>query len=98
MALSGSHGYTYGDVDAHGMTLVNQAGSLAAEHKSILSDVTAAGDFWGGAGSTAWSSFVEELGRNFQVIYENLEMHGTKVRKAGNNTEMTDLGVQGSWG
>ena len=97
MALSGSHGYTFGDVDSHGMTLTGQAASLAAEHKAILADVQAAGDFWGGAGSTAWTAFVEELGRNFQVIYENLDDHGNKVRRAGHNTESADLAVKGSW-
>ena len=97
-ATGGSMRYSFGDVDAHGLTLTAQAGALHAQHKAILADVTAAADFWGGAGSSAWTAFVEELGRNFAVIYENLETHGGKVRTAGNNTEVTDRGVGSSWG
>ncbi|MBV9349947.1 MAG: type VII secretion protein EsxI, partial [Mycobacterium sp.] len=45
--------YQFGDVDAHGALVRAQAASLEAEHQSIIRDVLAAGDFWGGAGSTA---------------------------------------------
>ena len=45
--------YQFGDVDAHGALIRAQAASLEAEHQSIVRDVLAAGDFWGGAGSVA---------------------------------------------
>ena len=47
--------YQFGDVDAHGALIRAPAASLAAEHQSIVRDVLAAGDFWGGAGSVACS-------------------------------------------
>ena len=40
--------YQFGDVDAHGALIRSQAASLEAEHQSIVRDVLAAGDFWGG--------------------------------------------------
>ncbi len=62
--------YQFGDVDAHGALIRAQAASLEAEHQSIVRDVLAAGDFWGGSGSVACQEFITQLGRNFQVIYE----------------------------
>ncbi|OBF12942.1 MULTISPECIES: WXG100 family type VII secretion target, partial [Mycobacterium] len=62
--------YQFGDVDAHGALIRAQAASLEAEHQAIVRDVLAAGDFWGGAGSVACQEFITQLGRNFQVIYE----------------------------
>ncbi|TKR36092.1 WXG100 family type VII secretion target [Mycobacterium tuberculosis] len=62
-----------------------QAGLLEAEHQAIVRDVLAAGDFWGGAGSVACQEFITQLGRNFQVIYEQANAHGQKVQAAGNN-------------
>ena len=41
--------YQFGDVDAHGAMIRAQAASLEAEHQSIVRDVLAAGDFWGGS-------------------------------------------------
>ncbi|PJE00428.1 MAG: type VII secretion protein EsxI, partial [Mycobacterium sp.] len=41
--------YQFGDVDAHGALIRAQAANLEAEHQSIVRDVLAAGDFWGGA-------------------------------------------------
>lgn len=60
--------YTFGDVDAHGAMIRAQAASLEAEHQAIVADIIAAGDFWGGAGSVACQEFIQQLGRNFQVI------------------------------
>ena len=77
--------YQFGDVDAHGATIRAQAASLEAEHQSIVRDVLAAGDFWGGSGSVACQEFITQLGRNFQVIYEQANSHGQKVQTAGNN-------------
>ena len=85
--------YQFGDVDAHGALIRAQAASLEAEHQSIVRDVLAAGDFWGGAGSVACQEFITQLGRNFQVIYQ----HGQKVQTAGNNMNSTDNAVGGSW-
>ena len=62
--------YQFGDVDAHGALIRAQAASLEAEHQAIVRDVLAAGDFWGGSGSVACQEFITQLGRNFQVIYE----------------------------
>jgi len=70
--------YQFGDVDAHGALIRAQAASLEAEHQAIVRDVLAAGDFWGGAGSVACQEFITQLGRNFQVIYEQANAHGPK--------------------
>ena len=85
--------YQFGDVDAHGALIRAQAASLEAEHQSIVRDVLAAGDFWGGAGSVACQEFITQLGRNFQVIYEQANGHGQKVQTAGNNMNSTDSAV-----
>ena len=79
--------YQFGDVDAHGALIRAQAASLEAEHQAIVRDVLAAGDFWGGAGSTACQEFITQLGRNFQVIYEQANAHGQKVQTAGSQHE-----------
>jgi uncharacterized protein YukE len=89
--------YTFGDVDAHGAMIRAQAASLEAEHQAIVHDVIAAGDFWGGAGSVACQEFIQQLGRNFQVIYEQANAHGSKVQHAGNNMASTDSAVGSSW-
>ncbi len=49
--------YQFDDVDAHGALIRSQAASLGAEHPSIVRDVLAAGDFWGGAGSVTCQEF-----------------------------------------
>jgi uncharacterized protein YukE len=89
--------YTFGDVDAHGQLIRAQAASLEAEHQSIVRDVLAAGDFWGGAGSVSCQEFITQLGRNFQTIYEQANAHGQKVQTAGDNMNSTDQSVGGSW-
>ena len=90
--------YQFGDVDAHGGVIRAQAAALEAEHQAIIRDVLAAGDFWGGAGSTACQQFITELGRNFQVIYEQANAHGSKVQNAGGNMHSTDKAVGSGWG
>ena len=75
----------------------SQAASLEQEHQSIVRDVLAAGDFWGGSGSVACQEFITQLGRNFQTIYEQANSHGQKVQTAGNNMSSTDSAVGGSW-
>src|SRR6201998_4448865 len=85
--------YQFGDVDAHGALIRSQAPSLEGEHQSIVLAVLAAGDFWGGAGSVACQEFITQLGRNFQVIYEQANSHGQKVQTAGNNMSSTDSAV-----
>ena len=57
-----------------------QAASLEAEHQAIVRDVLAAGDFWGGAGSVACQEFITQLGRNFQVIYEQANPTGRRCK------------------
>ncbi len=89
--------YQFGDVDAHGAMIRAQAASLEAEHQSIVRDVLAAGDFWGGSGSVACGEFITQLGRNFQVIYEQANSRTKKVQTAGNNMSSTDSAVGGSW-
>ncbi len=90
--------YQFGDVDAHGATIRAQAMALEAEHQAIVRDVIAAGDFWGGAGSTKSQQFITEtLGRNFQVIYEQANAHGSKVQTAGSNMFDTDNAVAPTW-
>lgn len=89
--------YQFGDVDAHGALIRAQAAALEAEHQAIISDVLAAGDFWGGAGSAACQDFITRLGQNFQVIYEQANAHGAKVQNAGSNMASTDSAVGSSW-
>src|ERR1700746_3147010 len=89
--------YQFGDVDAHGALIRAQAASLEQAHQAIVRDVLAAGDFWGGSGSVACQEFITQLGRNFQVIYEQANSHGQKVQTAGNNMNSTDSAVGGSW-
>ena len=89
--------YSFGDVDTHGATIRAQAASLEQEHQAIVRDVLAAGDFWGGAGSVACQEFITQLGRNFQVIYEQANAHGQKVQTAGSNMASTDGAVGSSW-
>ena len=86
-----------GPVDAHGALVRAQAASLEAEHQAIVRDVLAAGDFWGGSGSVACQEFITQLGRNFQVIYEQANSHGQKVQSAGSNMTSTDSAVGSSW-
>ena len=89
--------YQFGDVDTHGAMIRSQAASLEAEHQSIVRDVLAAGDFWGGSGSVSCQEFITQLGRNFQTIYEQANSHGQKVQSAGNNMSSTDSAVGSSW-
>ncbi|WP_034165567.1 WXG100 family type VII secretion target, partial [Mycobacterium tuberculosis] len=65
--------------------------------QGIFGVLLAAGDFWGGAGSVACQGFITQLGRNFQVIYEQANAHGQKVQAAGNNMAQTDSAVGSSW-
>ncbi|ORX07198.1 WXG100 family type VII secretion target [Mycolicibacillus trivialis] len=89
--------YQFGDVNAHGAMIRAQAAALEAEHQAIIRDVLMAGDFWGGAGSAACQEFIAQLGRNFQVIYQQANDHGAKVQNAGNNMSSTDSAVGSSW-
>jgi uncharacterized protein YukE len=89
--------YLFGDVDDHGTLIRAQAMAMEAEHQAIIRDVLAAGDFWGGAGSASCEEFITQLGRNFQVIYEQANTHGTKVQTAGSNMAGTDSAVGSSW-
>jgi hypothetical protein len=45
----------------------------------------------------ACQEFITQLGRNFQVIYEQANQHGQKVQTAGNNMSSTDCAVGSSW-
>jgi hypothetical protein len=77
--------YQFGDVDAHGATIRGPAASLEAEYQAIVRDALAAGEYWGGAGSTACREFIVGLGRNFQVIHEQAGAHGQKVQTTGSS-------------
>ena len=62
---------------------------------SIATGIVLAGS--GGAiGLSADASSVSQLGRNFQVIYEQANAHGQKVQTAGGNMAGTDAAVGGS--
>ncbi|MCV7340035.1 WXG100 family type VII secretion target [Mycobacterium haemophilum] len=69
----------------------------AATHQAILASVRDAADFWGGQGSAACEQFITDLGRNFQMIYEQANAHGQKVQAAGNNMADTDRSVGSAW-
>jgi uncharacterized protein YukE len=70
---------------------------MSINYQAIVRDVLVAGDFWGGAGSVACQEFIAQLGRNFQVIYEQANAHGQKVQSAGSNMASTDSAVGSSW-
>jgi uncharacterized protein YukE len=89
--------YHFEDVATHGATIRAQAASLEAEHQAIIADVLAAGDFWGGAGSVACQEFITQLGRNYQVIYEQANGHGQNVQSAGDNMAAADAAVGSGW-
>jgi uncharacterized protein YukE len=89
--------YQFGDIAAHGGVIRAQAAAMEAEHQAIIRDVLAAGDFWGGSGSVACQQFITDLGRNFQVIYDQANAHGSKVQTAGSNMASTDSAVGSSW-
>ncbi|WP_179475226.1 WXG100 family type VII secretion target [Mycolicibacterium vinylchloridicum] len=89
--------YVFGDIDAHGAVIKAQAAALEAEHQAIIRDVVAASDFWGGAGSMSYQDFVTQLGRNFQIIYQQAANHGNRVQSAGNSMADTDGAVGSSW-
>ncbi|ORJ55583.1 WXG100 family type VII secretion target [Mycobacterium simiae] len=89
--------YQFGDIAAHGATIRAQAAALEAEHQAIVADVLAAGDFWGGAGSTACQEFITQLGRNFAVIYQSANTHGQNVTNAGDHMATTDAAVGSNW-
>ncbi|OOK80645.1 putative ESAT-6-like 6 domain protein [Mycobacterium kansasii] len=73
--------YQFGDVDAHGATIRAQAASLEAS-TSHRSRCAGCRRLLGGAGSVACQEFITQLGRNFQVIYEQANAHGQKVQAA----------------
>ena len=95
--MTSMQNYHFADIAAHAQLLKAQASALEAEHQSILSDVNAAADFWGGKGSSAFTDFVTELGKQFSIIYDALGTHGDKVATASMHTNSTDSGVAGTW-
>ena len=95
--MSSMQNYHFAEVEAHAQLLKAQASALEAEHQSILADVNAAADFWGGQGSAGFTDFVTELGKQFSVIYDALGTHGDKVATASMHTNHTDSGVAGTW-
>jgi hypothetical protein len=50
-----------------------------------------------GTGSTAGRQFITELGRIFEVIYQQAIAHGQKMQTAGTNMFDTDCAVGSSW-
>jgi uncharacterized protein YukE len=95
--MTSMQNYHFAEVEAHAQLLKAQASALEAEHQSILSDVQQAADFWGGQGNTAYTDFVTELGKQFNIIYDALGTHGDKVAAASMHTNHTDSGVAGTW-
>jgi Proteins of 100 residues with WXG len=89
--------HQFGDADARGAIIRAQAMALHAEHQAILRDVLAAGDFWGGAGSSDCQGFITELSRNFQIIDEQANAHGANVQTAGSNMFDTDSALGSGW-
>ncbi len=47
--------------------------------------------------ATACREFITQLGRNFQVIYEQANTHGQNVQIAGSNMASTDTAVGAGW-
>lgn len=84
----------FGDVDADGALIRAQAAALQAEHQAIIRDVLAAGEFGAVPGRRPVNS--SSLGRNFQVIYEHANAHGSMVQTASSNMASTDSAVGSS--
>ena len=94
--------YQFGDVDAHGALIRAQAASLEAEHQSIVRDVLAAGDFWGGSGSgwsgTAEATSYDTMGQMNQAFRNIVNMlHGVRdglIRDANNYEQQEQASQQ----
>lgn len=95
--MSGDMRYAFSDVFAHGQVLKSHSSNLDEEHHAIINDVYGAAEMWGGAGNDAFTEFVSELNKNFQVIYAQLDEHGTKVQQASNRMQDADQGVGSGW-
>ncbi|KJX75339.1 WXG100 family type VII secretion target [Mycobacterium lepromatosis] len=93
----GNINYQFGEIDAHGATIRAQAVALEATHQAILATVRDAAEFWGGSGSVAHEMFIADLGRNFQMIYEQANAHGQKVQRASSSMADTDRSVGSVW-
>ena len=89
--------WNYGDVGQHAATIGNAASNLEAVHSSIMSDVNACADFWKSQGQGVFDQFVNDLNRNFQVIFQSLGDHGTSVSTTLGNTQDHDSMVGQSW-
>ncbi len=89
--------YQYGDVDQHAATLRAQAAAMEGLYQQIRGDVDACADFWGGAGSSGYATFVTELNRNFSVVFEALNDHGAKISNVRGQVEDADNAVAKSW-
>ncbi|MBV9088294.1 MAG: WXG100 family type VII secretion target [Mycobacteriaceae bacterium] len=89
--------YHFGDVHDHGALIKAQAANLQEVHQGILADLARSADFWGGTGSAGYQECVAEINKNFAVIYEQADQHGTKVQAAGADMGSTDGAVGNSW-
>jgi ESAT-6 family protein len=72
--------YESGATTATGAVIGKQIRAVQSEHQAIIRDVLEAADFWGGTRSRVWKQFVADLGRNFQVIYD--ERNNFKMQAA----------------
>lgn len=87
----------YGDVGQHATTIGNSASNLEAVHRAILADVNACADFWKSQGQGVFDQFVNDLNRNFAVIFQALGDHGNNVNTTLGNTQDHDMMVGQSW-
>ena len=87
----------YGDLAQHAGTIGGSSANLAAVHSRIMADVAACAEFWQSKGQAAYDQFVNELNRNFQVVFQSLEDHGRKVTQTTGNTQDHDGAVASSW-
>lgn len=62
-----------------------------SEHQAIIRDVLAAADFWGGTRSPAWKDFMSDLGRNFEVIYDQCSSVRMPVAPTAADSEVSVL-------
>jgi hypothetical protein len=66
--------------NAHGAAMRSQIMAMQREHQAIIRDVLEAADYWGGTRSSVWKQFIADLGRNFQMIYD--QRNNVKVQSA----------------
>ena len=87
--------YQFGDVDANGALIRAQRRRWRQRIRPSSVMCLPPASFGAVPGRRPANS--SSLGRNFQVIYEQANAHGSKVQTASSNMASTDSAVGSSW-